>query len=142
MSWHVDVGNPTFPQPAGEKLAELTSQTIYGSNALPDIESHLVVRDEYLGTRSECTPGLHEPRDLLTAVQSSDIDYYGVTFDNNVPSDEYFPEVLQINIIEIETDKGEYANGYRSIRQTTLARRSWRCPGAARRERDPRTVEE
>lgn len=40
----------------------------------------------------------------------SEIDYYGVVFDNNVPSDEYFPEVLTINIIEIEADNGEYAN--------------------------------
>lgn len=42
-------------------------------------------------------------------MQYSEIDYYGVTFDNNVPSDEYFPEVLQLNIFEIEADMGEYA---------------------------------
>jgi hypothetical protein len=41
----------------------------------------------------------------------SEIDYYGVTFDHLVPADEYFPEVLQINILEIEADNGEYANG-------------------------------
>lgn len=43
-------------------------------------------------------------------MHSSAIDYYGVTFDNNVPSDDDFPEVLQINITETEADNGEYAN--------------------------------
>ncbi|QPH15934.1 hypothetical protein C2857_000470 [Epichloe festucae Fl1] len=96
VSWHVDVCKPIFPQPAGPKLAELTYRAIYGHNALPDIGSRLVVRDEYLSW-------IHH---------KNEIDYYGVTFDNNVPSDEYFPEVLQINIIEIEADEGEYANEY------------------------------
>lgn len=36
----------------------------------------------------------------------SEIDYYGVTFDHNLPSDVSDPEVLQINIIEIEDDNG------------------------------------
>lgn len=40
------------------------------------------------------------------------IDYYGVTFDHLVPPDDTNPEVLQINIIEIEDDMGEYANKY------------------------------
>ena len=39
-----------------------------------------------------------------------EIDTYGVIFDINVPADDYFPEVLQINIVEIEFDNGEYAN--------------------------------
>lgn len=39
------------------------------------------------------------------------IDYYGVTFDHLVPTDDTDPEVLQINIIEIEDDGGVYANG-------------------------------
>lgn len=38
------------------------------------------------------------------------IDYYGVTFDHLVPADDTNPEVLQINIIEIEEDNGVYAN--------------------------------
>lgn len=38
------------------------------------------------------------------------IDYYGVTFDHLVPADDTDPEVLQINIIEIEDDRGVYAN--------------------------------
>jgi hypothetical protein len=37
------------------------------------------------------------------------IDYYGVTFDHLVPADDTNPEVLQINIIEIEEDNGVYA---------------------------------
>lgn len=38
------------------------------------------------------------------------IDYYGVTFDHLVPDGDINPEVLQINIIEIEDDGGVYAN--------------------------------
>lgn len=38
------------------------------------------------------------------------IDYYGVTFDHLVPTDDSDPEVLQINIFEIEDDGGIYAN--------------------------------
>lgn len=38
------------------------------------------------------------------------IDYYGVTFDHLVPADDNDPEVLQINIIEIEDNNGVYAN--------------------------------
>jgi len=41
-----------------------------------------------------------------------EIDYYGVTFDHLVPPDDRNPEVLQINIIEIEDDGGVYANTY------------------------------
>lgn len=40
------------------------------------------------------------------------IDYYGVTFDHLVPPDDTNPEVLQINIVEIEDDAGVYANKY------------------------------
>lgn len=39
-----------------------------------------------------------------------EIDYYGVTFDHLVPADDTDPEVLQINIIEIQDDDGAYAN--------------------------------
>lgn len=38
------------------------------------------------------------------------IDYYGVTFDHLVPSDDRDPETLQINIIETDDDDGAYAN--------------------------------
>lgn len=41
----------------------------------------------------------------------SEIDYYGVTFDHLVPpADDAFPEVLQINIIDMDEDDGEFAN--------------------------------
>lgn len=42
----------------------------------------------------------------------SELDYYGVTFDHLVPVDDWDPEVLQINIIEVEEDDGEYANKF------------------------------
>lgn len=42
---------------------------------------------------------------------SRNIDYYGVTFDHLVPADDPDPDVLQINIIEMETDDGPFANG-------------------------------
>lgn len=38
------------------------------------------------------------------------IDYYGVTFDHLVPPSDSDPDVLQINIIEIDSDQGAYAN--------------------------------
>ncbi|KAL5315052.1 hypothetical protein ACEPPN_017703 [Leptodophora sp. 'Broadleaf-Isolate-01'] len=37
------------------------------------------------------------------------IDYYGSTFNHLVPIDDTDPEVLQINILEIEGDGGIYA---------------------------------
>ena len=40
------------------------------------------------------------------------IDYYGITFDHFVPADDPDPEVLQINVTEIEDDGGAYANKY------------------------------
>lgn len=43
------------------------------------------------------------------------IDYYGVTFDHLVPADDTNPEVLQINIVEIENDNGIYANTWLSF---------------------------
>ncbi|KAK4042022.1 hypothetical protein C8A01DRAFT_33908 [Parachaetomium inaequale] len=39
------------------------------------------------------------------------IDYYGVTFDHLVPANDPDPDVLQINIIELETASGPFANG-------------------------------
>lgn len=38
------------------------------------------------------------------------IDYYGVTFDHLVSAEDSNPEVLQINIIDIEGDNGAYGN--------------------------------
>jgi hypothetical protein len=36
-------------------------------------------------------------------------------FDHLVPANNYFPEVLQINICKIDEDKGEYTNTYLSF---------------------------
>ncbi|KAI9373538.1 hypothetical protein BJX61DRAFT_552196 [Aspergillus egyptiacus] len=83
IPWHLDLLDRTFPQPAGPELARLTYQMIY--------------RQDYLGWMPEKHP------DQM-------IDYYGVTFDHLVPADDPNPEVLQINIIEIEDDSGVYAN--------------------------------
>ncbi|KAI0902675.1 hypothetical protein F4823DRAFT_621176 [Ustulina deusta] len=99
IQWHVKDVQPEFPQPAGPKLAELTYSLLYGRNASPDIQGDLVVRHEYLGW-------IMHPKPV------QEIDYYGVTFDHLVPPDDYDPEVLQINIIEIEDDNGVYANTY------------------------------
>lgn len=46
----------------------------------------------------------------LRLLHSSDIDYYGVTFDHLVSSeDDENPEVLQINMLEMEDDEGAFA---------------------------------
>lgn len=45
-------------------------------------------------------------------LHNREIDYYGVTFDHLVPPDDHDPEVLQINIIEVEDDNGVFANKY------------------------------
>ncbi|KAH7009388.1 uncharacterized protein B0I36DRAFT_335030 [Microdochium trichocladiopsis] len=94
--WDVSSVPAPFPQLAGRRLAELTYEKIYGQRYRPDIEGDLVVRDEYLGW---------VPR-------RSEIDYYGVTFDHLIPAHDQDPEVLQINIIEMDEDKGAYANQY------------------------------
>jgi hypothetical protein len=39
------------------------------------------------------------------------INYYGVTFDHLVPAGDPDPDVLQINIIELETDDGPFTHG-------------------------------
>ncbi|KJK90304.1 hypothetical protein H633G_05834 [Metarhizium anisopliae BRIP 53284] len=95
VSWHVDAQEKKFQQ-AGAKLAELTYRTIYGHDVRLYVENDLIIRDEYLGWVD----------------QKNEIDYYGVTFDHLVPADDYFPEVLQINICEVDEDGGEYANTY------------------------------
>lgn len=51
---------------------------------------------------SSCTPGSREPSDSLIVVPFSECDYYGVTFDVHIAPDEYFPEVLQINISRLK----------------------------------------
>ncbi|KAI1763128.1 hypothetical protein GGR53DRAFT_498665 [Hypoxylon sp. FL1150] len=96
VPWHIDVCNPIPLQPAAPELARLAYRAIYGQDVRLSVENDMTVRDEYLGW-------VHH---------KNEIDYYGVTFDHLVPADEYFPEVLQINIFEIDSDDGEYANTY------------------------------
>lgn len=45
-------------------------------------------------------------------------DYYGVTFDHLVPADDDDPEVLHVNIIELEAEEGLYANGIKYANET------------------------
>ncbi|KAH8707506.1 hypothetical protein GQ44DRAFT_777437 [Phaeosphaeriaceae sp. PMI808] len=94
ISWY-PIG--PFPQPGGLKLARLTYQKLYGGNYVP------AVRDEY-------TAWVIEGRIPLDR-----IDYYGITFDHLVPANDPNPEVLAINIIEVDNDGGAYANKYLSF---------------------------
>ncbi|KAJ5965120.1 uncharacterized protein N7479_004996 [Penicillium vulpinum] len=97
IPWHLNLRDRKFPQPASPELARLTYQTIYGRDISLEIPDDLGVQDVYLGWMPEKRP------DEL-------IDYYGVTFDYLVPANDTNPEVLQINIIEVEDDNGAYPN--------------------------------
>ncbi|OBT68141.1 hypothetical protein VE03_01613 [Pseudogymnoascus sp. 23342-1-I1] len=99
VSWHTPNHEPDFPLPGGPELAKLAFRMIYQRDIRSDIAGDMVVRDEYKGWLIEARPVVM-------------IDYYGVTFDHLVPSDDTDPEVLQINIVEIEDDGGTYANKY------------------------------
>ncbi|RMJ06855.1 hypothetical protein CDV36_013534 [Fusarium kuroshium] len=98
VEWQLE--GPCRPslQPTGPELARVAFRTIYGQDVRPDVDGDIVVRDEYLGWVME------DPKPWTR------IDYYGVTFDHLVPSDDTDPEVLQINIIEMDYDEGAYAN--------------------------------
>ncbi|KAI9762870.1 MAG: hypothetical protein M4579_000223 [Chaenotheca gracillima] len=97
IEWHLDGHfDLPFPQPAGRELARLTYQTIYDGNIRSENVGDLVVRDEYLGWVAAVRP-------------LQRIDYYGVVFDHLVPADDPDPDVLQLNIIEMDDDDGEYA---------------------------------
>ncbi|KAJ6013581.1 hypothetical protein N7540_008172 [Penicillium herquei] len=87
-----------FPQRAGPELARLAFQALYGRDARSDVVDDLVVRDEILGWIDK-KPHPEAP-----------MDYYGVTFDHLVPGNDTNPEVLQINITEVEDDGGICAN--------------------------------
>ncbi|KAK1526749.1 hypothetical protein CPAR01_13277, partial [Colletotrichum paranaense] len=91
-----------FPQEAGPALAALTFRHVYGVSVRSHVPGDMVVRDEYIGWNTW---------DEIT----SDSDYYGVTLDHLVPMDDADPEVLQINIIEVESDQGKTANEYVSF---------------------------
>ncbi|KAB8346223.1 hypothetical protein FH972_023268 [Carpinus fangiana] len=83
---HVEVRNRVFPHAAGPVLARLAFEKVYGRHPRPrEVPGDLTIRDDQ-------------------------IDYYGVTFDHLVPTDDVDPEVLQINIVEMDDDEGAYAN--------------------------------
>ncbi|WEW58315.1 hypothetical protein PRK78_003783 [Emydomyces testavorans] len=104
ISWH-PIG--PFPQPGGLKLASLTHQTLYGGKG--DEVAPVVVRDEYLAWVLE------------GRIPQDHIDYYGVTFDHLVPADDPNPEVLAINIIEVDDDDGGiYADGGKYANEVLL----------------------
>ncbi|KPM43319.1 hypothetical protein AK830_g3286 [Neonectria ditissima] len=110
IQWYTNVVDLEFPQPAGLELAKMAYQKIYGREARSDIAGDLVVRDEYLGWIERTRQAGLDIGATDESKFSRGIDYYGVTFDHLVPSDDVDPEVLQINIIDIEDDEGEYAN--------------------------------
>ncbi|KAH9216995.1 hypothetical protein DL95DRAFT_113396 [Leptodontidium sp. 2 PMI_412] len=84
----------------------------------------MIVRDEYTGWLVEARPHVYVidyftnclsfgSYSTLTWIRiQSMIGYYGITFDHLMPVDDADPEVLQINIMEIENDRGIYANKY------------------------------
>ncbi|ESZ95234.1 hypothetical protein SBOR_4346 [Sclerotinia borealis F-4128] len=92
-----------FPMPGGPALAALAFREIYGRDPRADVagdgDRDMVLRDESKAPIIEARP-------------IAMIDYYGVTFDHLVPPEDPDPEVLQINIVEIEDDGGVYANRY------------------------------
>lgn len=48
-------------------------------------------------------------RDLSLSTVTSKIDYYGVTFDHNVPADDEFPRSCKFRLLEIEADDEEHS---------------------------------
>ncbi|OAA62645.1 hypothetical protein SPI_04185 [Niveomyces insectorum RCEF 264] len=106
--WNTDVWTHAFPQVGGLELAKLAYRQIYGQEPRPEVARDLVVRDEYLGW-------VGRPPKPVTH-----FDYYGVTFDHLVPASDSNPEVLQINIIELEVDHGPYADGVAYAEQHLL----------------------
>ncbi|KAK4454061.1 hypothetical protein QBC34DRAFT_394148 [Podospora aff. communis PSN243] len=98
ISWYTDPLSPVFPQPAGHGLAKLAYRVLDGQDGPSELADDMAVRDEYLGWVTDVIPYKH-------------IDYYGVTFDHLVPAEDPDPDVLQINIIELEVDEGPFARG-------------------------------
>lgn len=124
ISWYTDPLSLKFPQPAGPELAKLAYRVIYGRHTRPEFANDLVVRDEYWGWVTNVIPfrcvlpfstGCNPIcRGIATALLTSPlrhIDYYGVTFDHLVPANDPDPDVLQTNILELETTSGPFANG-------------------------------
>ncbi|TLS25375.1 hypothetical protein PpBr36_06811 [Pyricularia pennisetigena] len=97
--WHQDFLTRPTPQVPAPDFARLTYRTIYGCDPQPEVPDDLVIRHEYCGWISK------------PPLPIEGFDYYGVTFDHLVPADDTNPEVLHINIIELEAKEGLYANG-------------------------------
>lgn len=127
ITWHTDLRNVVFPQPAAHELAKMTYRAIYGQDVRPEVPGDMIVRDEYLGwvpddithrwAHAWLTPFASHftyyfiCSSLITDQSISKIDYYGVTFDHLVPAGDVDPDTLQINIVELETTEGPFANG-------------------------------
>ncbi|OTB01979.1 hypothetical protein M426DRAFT_265280 [Hypoxylon sp. CI-4A] len=103
IEWRTNPLSLKFPQLAGPELARITYQKLYGRKVRPEVVGDMVYLPIQYALASIC---------LATNLHVRRIDYYGVTFDHLVPTDDLDPDVLQINIIEIEDDGGVYANEY------------------------------
>ncbi|KAI0114385.1 hypothetical protein GGR51DRAFT_504154 [Nemania sp. FL0031] len=98
-SWDVNISTQTFPMPGTKPLAELTYRALYGADPRSGVPRDMVIRDHFLGWV------------VKEKIPLNKIDYYGVTFDHLVPADDPDPDVLQINICELDYDGGERADG-------------------------------
>ncbi|KAI0886747.1 uncharacterized protein GGS22DRAFT_186820 [Annulohypoxylon maeteangense] len=95
-----------FPQPGGIKLADLTHRTLYGEGW---DNAAIAVRDEYNAWV------------MKNRIPQDHIDYYGVTLDHLVPKDDPDPEVLCINIIEVDEENGGlFADGGKMANECLL----------------------
>ncbi|KAI9669426.1 MAG: hypothetical protein M1831_000462 [Alyxoria varia] len=94
-----DWGKPEF-QPGAPLLARLTFKAVYG-RAL-NVSERITVRNEYLGW-------IGEPKPKRSGI-GRDIDYYGVTFDYLVAEGENDPEILTLDLVEMDYDGGEFAS--------------------------------
>ncbi len=56
MTWHLEVVDRVFPQPAGPELARLAYRTVYRQDIRLENAGDMVVRDEYLGWVMEVRP--------------------------------------------------------------------------------------
>ncbi|KAI0105563.1 hypothetical protein GGR51DRAFT_560408 [Nemania sp. FL0031] len=107
-AWNMDWMTAEFPQPAAPDLARLTYQTLYGHDVNPELANDMVVRDEVLGWEAKWE------------APKGDFESYGVTFDHLVSSDDPDPEVLQLNIFELEIEKGPFAGGVEHVNKYSL----------------------
>ncbi|KAI1130333.1 hypothetical protein F5Y10DRAFT_235892 [Nemania abortiva] len=98
-SWNMDSKTAKFPQSAAPDLARLMYQALYGQDVGLELANDMVIRDEWLRWV------------VVNKIPQEEFDYYGVTFDHSVSPDDTDPEVLSINIMELEVDEGSFAGG-------------------------------